>query len=454
MTVREGVPAPVSEAFARPPGAHDSLQRPPTVPDVIDIVVVDTAQPREPWRDPRSDVVLGEPAQPEPAATVAAPATMERFTLREALFQRRLRPGALVMLVVTALAVGAAGGAAALLLSPRPAGEAASPPVTLASAQPAISRPPGSVAGIAARVLPAVVSIDVRVGDGGETGSGIVIDGRGYIVTNNHVITMATDADASVTVVFNDVNDGFNDSAGHRVPAHVVGRDPASDLAVLKVDKVSGLTVADLGDSATLQVGDAVIAVGSPLGLAGTVTTGIVSALHRPVRLGGAGTDTNAVIDAIQTDAPINPGNSGGPLVDATGAVVGINTAIRTLSGDPLSGGSIGLGFAIPIDDARQIAETLIAHGTVSHPSLGVNVRSATDGAIDGAQVQSVDAGGPAARAGIAEGDVIVAIGTRAVRTADEMIVAVQQHAVGDAVPVTVLRDGRSMTVTVTLGAA
>ncbi len=447
MTVREGVPAPVSEAFARPPGTRDSLQRPPAVPEVIDMVGLDTAQPSEPWRDPRSDVVLGEPAQPEPAATVVAPRTMERFTLREALFQRRLRPGALVMLVVAALAVGAAGGAAALLLGPRPAGEAASPSVTLASAQPAIARPPGSVAGIAARVLPAVVSIDVRVGDGGETGSGIVIDGRGYIVTNNHVITMATDADASVTVV-------FNDGDGHRVPAHVVGRDPASDLAVLKVDNVSGLTVADLGDSATLQVGDAVIAVGSPLGLAGTVTTGIVSALHRPVRLGGAGTVTNAVIDAIQTDAPINPGNSGGPLVDATGAVVGINTAIRTLSGDPLSGGSIGLGFAIPIDDARQIAETLIAHGTVSHPSLGVNVRSATDGAIDGAQVQSVDAGGPAARAGIAEGDVIVAIGTRTVRTADEMIVAVQQHAVGDAVPVTVLRDGRSMTVTVTLGAA
>jgi putative serine protease PepD len=216
---------------------------------------------------------------------------------------------------------------------------------------------------------------------------------------------------------------------------------------------VHGLTVADLGESEALAVGDGVIAVGSPLGLSGTVTSGIVSALHRPVRLGAAGPDDDAVIDAIQTDAAVNPGNSGGPLVDAAGAVVGINTAIRTLSSDPTTGGSIGLGFAIPIDDARAVADTLIAHGIVQHPTLGVNARSATDGLVDGAQVQNVVDGGPAAKAGIEEADVIVEVGDRAVRSADEMIVAVQRHRVGDSVPVTLLRDGKRMTVDVTLGA-
>ena len=184
----------------------------------------------------------------------------------------------------------------------------------------------------------------------------------------------------------------FDDGQQTRVPGTIVGRDPLTDLAVVKVD-VDDITVAQVGDSASLAVGDPVIAIGSPLGLAGTVTTGIVSAMDRPLRLSGEGTDTDAVIDAVQTDAAVNPGNSGGPLVDATGAVVGINTAIRTLGGE--TSGSIGLGFAIPIDTVRDITQQIIRSGTVQHSTIGVNARSATDGVTDGAQVQNVQADGP-----------------------------------------------------------
>jgi len=243
----------------------------------------------------------------------------------------------------------------------------------------------------------------------------------------------------------------FNDGKGTRVPGSIVGRDPQSDLAVVKVD-AANLAVAQLGNSDKVAVGDSVIAIGSPLGLQGTVTTGILSAVKRPVRLAGEGTDTNAVIDALQTDAAVNPGNSGGPLVDAAGAVIGINTAIRTLGASQTSG-SIGLGFAIPINDAKAIAEEIIRSGKVEHPSLGVNARSATDGTTDGAQVQNVQSGGPAARAGIVEGDVIIGVGKRSVGNADELVVAQQEHKVGETVPVTLLRDGRRTTVQVTLGA-
>lgn len=440
---RPDVAPPIAEAFRRPSGEDEALQRPPRVPEVHSF-----DQPDDPWRDPRSDVRLGEPADEAPPARGRSLKDAERFTIREALFHRKLRIGSLVALAVGALLIGALGAAAGVLLTPKTVSLTADATgVTLASAQPAVARQAGSVADIAARVLPAVVSIEVRVATGGETGSGVVIDDGGYILTNSHVISLAAGRAAALTVV-------FNDGASTRAVGRIVGQDPATDLAVVKVDRVDGLTVANLGDSESLQVGDSVIAVGSPLGLAGTVTTGIVSALHRPVRLGGSGNDAEAVIDAIQTDAAVNPGNSGGPLVDATGAVVGINTAIRTLSSDPLSGGSIGLGFAIPINAAREVAQTLIAHGTVTHPTLGLNTRSATDGTVDGAQVQNVADGGPAAEAGIAEGDVIIAVGDRTVRSADELVVAVQQHAVGDEVEVTLVRDGRQMTVTATLGSA
>ncbi|MFC7660065.1 S1C family serine protease [Pseudonocardia benzenivorans] len=289
-------------------------------------------------------------------------------------------------------------------------------------------------------MLPAVVSIEIKVGDQGGTGSGVVIDPAGYVLTNNHVVAPAAQGNgATIEAIF---------SNGQRMPAAIVGRDPKTDLAVVKV-AVANPTVARIGSSSSLAVGDGVLAIGSPLGLAGTVTDGIVSAVNRPVRLDSGGSDTNAVIDAIQTDAAINPGNSGGPLVDSTGAVVGINTAIRSLGQG--EGGSIGLGFAIPIDDARRIAEALIRDGSVKHADLGVNAKSVTDGTTDGAQVQNVVAGGAAAAAGIVEGDVILKVGDRTIAGADELVVAVRELAPGQSVPIELVRDGRPLTVTAVL---
>ncbi len=428
------------DAFGRPPGSSESLPRPP-----VESTVPAEAVPGDPWRDPAAAVVLGAPATEQEPAPSADPVLAERFTVRQALFERRLRLGGLVALGVAALIIGMVGALVGVLVGSRLPVAGLDPSFTVASAQPAVDRPAGSIAAIAARVVPAVVSLEVRTGDVGDTGSGVVFDKAGYILTNNHVISLAAvDSTAQLTVV-------FNDGKGTRVPGTIVGRDPKTDLAVVKVD-VDNLTVAQLGDSDKLAVGDPVIAVGSPLGLTGTVTTGIVSALHRPVRLGGEGTDTDAVIDAVQTDAAVNPGNSGGPLVDGTGAVVGINTAIRTLGATSEgASGSIGLGFAIPIDYAAGIAQQLIRTGSVQHATIGVNARSATDGTTDGAQVQNVQDSSPAAKAGIVEGDVITKVGDRRVGSADELAVAVQSHPVGQTVPVTLLRDGRQMTVQVTL---
>ena len=246
----------------------------------------------------------------------------------------------------------------------------------------------------------------------------------------------------------------FSDGSG--APARIVGRDPASDIAVLKVAK-PGLVTATLGESKGVVVGDPVVAIGSPLGLAGTVTSGIVSALDRPVALSGEGSDTNAVISAVQTDAAINPGNSGGALVDTTGAVIGINTAIASLgSGTTGSGqsGSIGLGFAIPIDTVRAIAQQLISTGKAVHATLGVNTRSVTDGTRDGALVLNVEPNGPGAKAGIREQDVVIAVGGRPVGSSEELAVAVDAHKPGETVSVQVVRGGGSTTLQAVLATA
>ncbi len=294
------------------------------------------------------------------------------------------------------------------------------------------------MADIADRVTPAVVSIEVRVGEAGATGSGVVIEGEnGYIVTNNHVVSGADEVDgAEIRAVFSD---------GSGSEARIVGRDPASDIAVLKVEK-PGLVTAQLGNSENVVVGDPVVAIGSPLGLAGTVTSGIVSALDRPVRLSGEGSDTNAVISAVQTDAPINPGNSGGALVDATGALIGINTAIASVGG-----GSVGLGFAIPIDTVRDISEQLIDDGEAVHATLGVNARSVTDGTRDGALVLNVEPGSPADVAGIEEEDVVIAVEGEPVGSSEELVVAIDAFNPGDTVTVEVVRGGGSREVEATL---
>ncbi|MGY1810845.1 S1C family serine protease [Blastococcus sp. SYSU D00669] len=398
----------------------------------------------DPWRDPHAPAGLGAPAvydEDEQEGPVVVDAKgRKKVRLRDI----SVRVSALVLLAV--LLVGAIGGGVGWFLT-REAAETPllAPDTQLSETDEGIAREPGSVADIAERVTPAVVSIEVRLGNAGATGSGVVVDGEnGYIVTNNHVISGADgNEDAEIRAVFSD---------GSGSEARIVGRDPASDIAVIKVEK-PGLVGASLGDSEAVLVGDPVVAIGSPLGLAGTVTSGIVSALDRPVRLSGEGSDTNAVISAIQTDAPINPGNSGGALVDATGAVIGINTAIASLGGGA-GGGSIGLGFAIPIDTARDIAEQLISSGSAVHASLGVNTRSVTDGTRDGALVLNVEPDSGAARAGIQEQDVIIGVDDQQVGSSEELVVAVDAHAPGDTVTIELVRNGSSTTVQATLDEA
>jgi len=395
----------------------------------------------DPWRDPDAPAGLGAPAvydeDAQPGPVVVDARGRRKLRLRD------LSVRLMTLAVLGLLLVAVVGGGVGWYLT-RTAAETPllAPGTTLSQVEPGITREPGSVSDIAMAVTPAVVSIEVRVGQAGGTGSGVVIDGaNGYIVTNNHVVSGADGVEgAEIRAVFSD---------GSGSAARIVGRDPASDIAVVKVEK-PGLVTASLGRSEDVVVGDPVVAIGSPLGLAGTVTSGIVSSLDRPVRLSGEGTDTNAVISAVQTDAPINPGNSGGALVDATGALIGINTAIAADG----AGGSTGLGFAIPIDTVKRISEQLISTGSAVHATLGVNARSVTDGARDGALVLNVEPGSGAARAGIREEDVIIAVDDTAVGGSEELVVAVDARAPGDEVTVELVRSGRSQEVRVTLDPA
>ncbi|WP_328305439.1 S1C family serine protease [Actinomycetospora sp. NBC_00405] len=444
---RHEPPAPaLVSAFGRPGGASDtsaaSLQRPDRPADADadrpDDFWDDTSSV-DPWRNPDAAAELGGPALREPHGSTAERPVGPRLSARELVLGRRVQPAALALLAVVALVLGGVGGVVGWAVAGG-ADRLVDPGASLTPVSPGRERPPGSVADVAGRVAPAVVSLELQAGSSGGTGSGVVLSPDGYIVTNNHVVELAaTDPRATLEAVF---------ASGLRAPARVVGRDPQTDIAVVKVE-LANPVVAQLGRSSDLQVGDGVIAIGSPLGLAGTVTEGIVSSVDRPVRLDAESAEANPVIDAIQTDAAINPGNSGGALVDTSGAVVGINTAIRTLGGG--EGGSIGLGFAIPIDDVRVIAESIIRTGGYTHSDLGVNAKSVTDGASDGAQVLNVRQGGPASRAGLLEGDVVLRVDDRPIASADELVVAVREHPPGQAITLGVVRQGRPLSLQVAL---
>jgi len=316
--------------------------------------------------------------------------------------------------------------------------------VNLVTSTSTIERAPDSVAGIAQRVLPSVVSISTRTLAGGETGSGFVIDATGYILTNNHVITDAVTGGGSIQVALND---------GTIYNGKVVGRDASYDLAVLKIDAF-GLKALQFGNSDSIQVGDSVIAIGSPLGLSGTVTTGIISAKNRAVTAGGSATESS-FINALQTDAAINPGNSGGPLVDSTGAVIGINSAIASL-GTTSQTGSIGLGFAIPINQARKTADQLIKNGVATYPVVGVSLNMNFTG--QGAQISTVGKGvlpgSPAQKSGLRGGDVIVEFDGKTINSSEELIVSVRSKNIGDKVTLGFLRGTTKKFVTITLSAA
>ena len=308
-----------------------------------------------------------------------------------------------------------------------------------------IERPANSVAGIAKRVLPSVVSIEAKDGDGGATGSGFVIASDGYILTNNHVIASSVTSGGEIVVRLED---------GTAYDATVVGRDASYDLAVLRIANRT-LTALQFGDSEKVAVGDSVLAIGSPLGLQGTVTLGIISAKDRAVTAGGSRSD-NSFINALQTDAAINPGNSGGPLVDSTGAVIGVNSAIATLGAFSAQTGSIGLGFAIPINQARKTAEQLIKNGKATYPIIGVSVDMSDNGkgALISKKSNAILPGGPAAKAGLKPGDLITDFDGRVITGPEELIVAVRSRDVGQSVVVKYIRDGKSYQATLILTAA
>lgn len=301
----------------------------------------------------------------------------------------------------------------------------------------------GQIGQVAQAVLPSVVQINVAGGQEAGSGTGIVISSDGNILTNNHVVEAAAEQ-GTITVAFSDATTS---------QATIVGRDPKTDLAVIKVER-DGLTPATLGSSADLAVGQEVVAIGSPFGLESTVTSGIVSALNRPVSSSDGTGQNPTVFPAVQTDAAINPGNSGGPLVDLEGRVVGINSAIRSGGATAASAGSIGLGFAIPVDLAKSVAEQLVNGETVEHALIGVTVRPATgDDEITGigAEIREVNDGSAGAEAGLRVGDIVTAINDQPVSSSDALVAGIRGYSPGETVTLTFLRDGERQQTEVTL---
>ena len=365
---------------------------------------------------------------------------------------QRPRRGAFAASVITAsLLVGGGagvGGAALWTATHDDSSPVASAPRTttpvIDQGDPAAAQ--GSVEQVAAAVLPSVVKIDVSGAQGAGSGSGIILSSDGQILTNNHVVEVAGGNSGTLRVSFND---------GSSAEATILGADPLTDTAVIQAKDVSGLTAATIGKSATLDVGQQVIAIGSPFGLESTVTSGIVSALKRPVSVASDGQGNSTTYPAIQTDAAINPGNSGGPLVDSTGSVVGINSSIRTAADSSLGGasGSIGLGFAIPIDEVMPIVDQMINGETPTHARIGIGVGPLTGNGslVNGAQVNQVNAGSPAETAGIKTGDVITHVEDTLIADSNSLVATVRSYRPGDEVKVTWVRGGETQSATVTL---
>jgi putative serine protease PepD len=366
--------------------------------------------------------------------------------------RRPRRAGLATAVLATAVVVGGvagAGGAAAWSAlddnGTSTASSAGTPTTSQVVDTPDAPAPTGSVEAVAAKVLPSVVKINVSGSQGSGSGSGIILSSDGEILTNNHVAAIAGDG-GSMSVSFND---------GSTAKAEVLGTDPLTDTAVIKAEGVSGLTPATIGKSSDLKVGQSVVAIGSPFGLDSTVTSGIVSALNRPVDVGSDGQGNSTTYPAIQTDAAINPGNSGGALVDLSGNVVGINSSIRTAGSTEGEAGSIGLGFAIPIDEVMPIVDQMVKGETPTHARLGISVSNAASGSgaevTDGAEVQDVTAGSTADDAGLAKGDVITKIDDHLIDSADSLVATVRSYRPGDKVTVTYEHGGDTKTVSLTL---
>lgn len=369
---------------------------------------------------------------------------------------RKRRASALVAAVaVAALVAGGIGGALGYWVADRNDTDSVTGSTTIAAADSPkdFKRDPGTVAGVAAKALPSVVTIDAQNGDGeGGSGTGFVYDKEGHILTNNHVVASAAD-NGQLTATFSD---------GKKYDAEVVGRAQGYDVAVLKLKGApDNLTPLAIGNSDKVAVGDSTIAIGAPFGLSNTVTTGIISAKNRPVASGDGSSSKNSYMSALQTDASINPGNSGGPLLDAGGAVIGINSAIQSTSGGGLGqsqAGSIGLGFAIPVNQAKNVADQLIRTGKPVYPVIGATVTM--DETTGGAVISEEGAGGgaavspngPAAKAGLKGGDVITKFNDTVIESGPTLIGEIWTHKPGDKVTLTYKRDGKTATAELTLG--
>ncbi|PRY15151.1 S1C family serine protease [Kineococcus rhizosphaerae] len=436
------------------PPSGDGWSRPPQEGSEPPGGWADPAARRDPWSTPTpgpasswwqpADPAGGHDAFPPPAPGEPATAVAAAARPRRGSPARWIGTGSLVLLL------GVVGGfAGGLLQDELSDGGGTYPSVTLPSPSAgSTQRPAGTVAGIAATALPSVVALQVEGQEGSGTGSGFVLDAGGdggtFVLTNNHVVAGAY-RDGIVVVL----------QSGEQIPGTVVGADTSYDLAVVRVDR-TGLTPLPFGDSDAVVVGDPVVAVGAPLGLQGTVTEGIVSALNRPVTAGESASEAS-YIQAIQTDAAINPGNSGGPLLNSAGQVVGINSAIASLPGvdGQAQSGSIGLGFSIPSQQARRTAEQLIRTGRAVHPVIRVSLDSTYTG--QGVRILdepgAVASGGPGDRAGLQPGDVVLSIDGRPVTEPAELIVDIRAREPGDVVTLSVRRGGETVDVPVTLDA-
>ncbi|GAA3393250.1 S1C family serine protease [Cryptosporangium minutisporangium] len=394
---------------------------------------------QDPWRDPSAAPAWLAPTPPGNPPPVGPPMPGDGPARRGGL-------GSMMLVsIVVAVVAGLLGGALGYVVAARTAGSSFSLGESSGSTPELAKRPPTSLAGIADQVQPSVVTVVIRSASGNGNGSGFVISDEGYILTNNHVAAPAA-AGGTLRVVFFD---------GSSASASIVGRDPGSDLAVLKIQK-SGLKKVQFGDSDKIAIGDPSVAFGSPLGLADTVTSGIISAVDRPVRTGGdrdasQGNEDSAYLAAIQTDAAINPGNSGGPLVDGAGRVIGVNTAIAAVPSQTGSSGNIGIGFAIPGNQAKRIAEELIATGKARTTVIGAEVNLADESSA-GAPLTKVVAGGPAEKAGLKAGDIVTKFADRPIEDGVALIALIRKQEPGKKLGVTYRRGGKTVTTTVTLG--
>jgi putative serine protease PepD len=347
----------------------------------------------------------------------------------------------LIVAVVTALLAGALGGTLGYVFAARGGGVGGrvlgGGPT---SPGPLTQRAPESLAGVVKKVLPSVVTIRVRNGSGFQLGSGFIASSDGYVVTNDHVVSGSS---GSATITFNDAT---------TAPARVVGSVPESDVAVLKLDAGPNVSPVEFGNSDAVQVGDPVLAIGSPLALANTVTYGIVSAVDRPIAAGEPGGPTRYYA-AIQTDAAINHGNSGGPLVDASGRVIGINSVIKSLAPDDQEAGNVGLAFAIPINQAKRMAQEIIDRGRARRTIIGAELEGSYRSANGGVRLSTVEPAGPAAGGGLRAGDILIRLDGHLLEEPGDLIALVRKYPPGTGVSVEYVRAGSRHTAQVTLGA-